>query len=142
MEKENNNKTNNKTNTESVTEWFDIADDDIAFAKASFEEFDEFYSQMCIQAHQATEKYLKGFLVFHKKSFPKVHDLAYFIEQCSKIDKEFNEYLDFCKKITDYYIYLRYPVTLPPRTKEQAKEAIEIAENIGYLAKTKTNIDS
>ncbi|MBU4298653.1 HEPN domain-containing protein [Patescibacteria group bacterium] len=130
----------NKNNKKMAKEWFAIADNDIRFAKAAFEEFDDFYSHICIQAHQATEKYLKGFLIFHKKDFPKIHDLSYFVKQCAKIDKGFNEYLDFCKKITDYYIYLRYPVTLPPRTKTEAKEAIEIAETIGKLVKIKIGI--
>lgn len=59
------------------------------------------------------------------------------IEQCSNIDEDFDEYLEPCKKITDYYIYLRYPVTLPPRTKKEVKEAIEITEKIGKLARIK-----
>ena len=139
MKKENTNQKNsNRTDKKLFKEWFDLADDDLGFAKAAFDEFDEFYSQMCIQAHQATEKYLKGFLVFHKESFLKVHDLSYLVKQCAKINKEFDEYLDFCKKIADYYIYLRYPVTLPPRNRTEAEEAIGIAEEIGDLVKAKT----
>lgn len=126
-----------KNNRVLAREWIKLANDDLKFAKSSFDEFDEFYSHICVQTHQATEKYLKGFLVFYKKDFPKIHDLPYFVKQCAKIDKEFNAYIDFCKKITDYYLYLRYPVTLPPRTKEEAKEAIEIAEKICQLVKIK-----
>lgn len=126
-----------ENNQKLAEEWIKLADEDLKFAKSSFDKFDKFYSHICVQAHQATEKYLKGFLVFYKKEFPKIHDLPYFVKECAKIDKEFNEYLDFCKKITDYYIYLRYPVTLPPRRREEAKEAIEIAEEIGKLVKIK-----
>ena len=139
MKKENTNQKNsNRTDKKLFKERLDIADDDLGFAKAAFNEFDEFYSQMCVQAHQATEKYLKGFLVFHKKSFPKIHDLSYLVRQCAKIDKEFDEYSDFCKRIADYYVYLRYPAILPPRTRIEAEEAIETAEEIGNLVKTKT----
>jgi len=135
------NKSINKNNEELVKEWIKLAEEDLKFARASFKEFDAFYSHICVQAHQATEKYLKGFLVFHQKEFPKIHDLSYFVNECAKIDKEFNKYLEFCKKITDYYIYLRYPVTFPPRTKEEAKEAIEIAEKIGKLVKSKIGLE-
>ena len=131
-------KRNNYSDERLFKEWIKLADDDLSFAKASFKEFDKFYSHICIQAHQATEKYLKGFLIFHKKDFPKIHDLSYLVKECAKIDKDFNKYLDPCKKITDYYIYLRYPITLPPRTEKDAREAIEIAESIARLVKIKT----
>lgn len=137
--KSNSQKNSSRASKKLFKEWLDLADNDLGFAKAAFDEFDEFYSQICIQSHQAAEKYLKGFLMFHKKNFPRIHDLSYLVEQCAKIDKEFGEYSNLCKKITDYYIYLRYPVTLPPRTKAEAKEAIEIADQIGSLVKTKTN---
>jgi len=140
MKKENaNQKNSSKTDKKLFREWIDLADNDLGFARTAFNEFDRFYSQMCIQAHQATEKYLKGFLIFHEKNFPKIHDLSYLVKQCAKIDKEFKEHSDFCKRITDYYVYLRYPVTLPPRNRTEAEEAIEIAEEIGNLVKTKTN---
>jgi len=129
-----------KDNNNLVQEWLDLADNDLGFAKAAFNDFDDFYSQMCIQAHQAVEKYLKGFLVANEKKFPKIHDLAYLITKCIEIDRCFEEYLDACNKITDYYIHLRYPVALPPRTKEEVKKAIEVAEDIGKLVKAKVNL--
>lgn len=126
----------NKPNNKGLAkEWVKLADEDLKFAKVSFEEPGEFYSHICVLTHQATEKYLKSFLVFDQKEFLKIHDLSYLINECAKINKEFNKYSDSCKKITDYYIYLRYPVTLSPRTKDEAKEAIEIAENISRLVK-------
>ena len=38
-----------------VLDWINKANADLGFAKASFEEFDDFYSQMCILCHDAEE---------------------------------------------------------------------------------------
>ncbi len=48
-----------------VKDWLAKADSDFRYAKASFESFDDFYSQICILCHDAAEKYLKAFLIFN-----------------------------------------------------------------------------
>ena len=130
-------KKNLNHNRELTKEWLDIADNDLGFAKAAFNDFDDFYAQMCVQAHQAAEKYLKSFLVFHNVKFRRVHDLAHLVRECAKIDKDFKQRADDCEKITDYYAFLRYPAFLPARTKKEAKETIKIADDIGKLVKSK-----
>lgn len=117
-------------NLKLAKEWFRIGEQELNYAKAAFDDFDDFYSQMCVQCHQAVEKYLKGFLVYQNKRYPFTHDLVKLIHECSKIDRNFLDFLSNVKTITDYYIELRYPVNYPPRTKKDAKQAIEIAQNI------------
>lgn len=63
-------------------EWFEIGENEFNFAKISLEELDAFYSQICFQFQQSVEKYLKGFLVYHKKKFPKIHDLTQLAKLC------------------------------------------------------------
>lgn len=116
--------------SELAKEWFRIGGEELNYAKAAFNDFDDFYSQMCVGCHQAVEKYLKGFLVYNNKKYPFTHDLIAILRRCSKIDKKFLDYIDDLKIITDYYIELRYPVNYPPRNKKDAKQAIEIAEKI------------
>ena len=43
-----------------AAEWFSKAESDLNFAKASFKDFDEFYSQMCLLCHDAVEKFLRS----------------------------------------------------------------------------------
>lgn len=68
-------------------EWFEIGENEFNFAKAGFEELDAFYPQICFLSQQAIEKYLKGFLIYNKKKFPKIHDLTELLKLCAKIDK-------------------------------------------------------
>ncbi len=58
-------------NKKLAQEWFDIGDDEFDFASAAFKDFGGFYPQICFQCQQGVEKYLKGFLVLHKKTFSK-----------------------------------------------------------------------
>jgi len=111
-------------------EWFDIGDNELGFAQAGFEELEAFYPQICFQCQQAVEKYLKGFLVYNKRRFPKIHDLAQLLRLCAKIDKSFLKFLEETDILSQYYLVSRYPLEYPPARKEQAKEALDISTNI------------
>jgi len=111
-------------------EWFKLGENELGYAKLGFEYSDKFYSQVCVLCHQAIEKYLKGFLVYHARKYSKIHDLVKLVKDCCSIDEEVAQFEDKCRKITDYYVILRYPVTVPPRTKQEAEEALKIASNI------------
>jgi len=47
---------------------------------------------VCFHSQQAAEKYLKGFLAFHGKETPKIHDLEELISICSEIDLDFEAF--------------------------------------------------
>ena len=59
-----------------VKEWLSKAKSDLQYAQASFKEFDNFYSQICILCHDAVEKYFKAYLCVSGLDFPKTHDLV------------------------------------------------------------------
>jgi len=84
---------------------------------------------VCFHAQQCAEKYLKAFLVYHEIEFPKTHDLEELVGLASRADKSFIEILDMCVRLTDYAVYVRYPIFEEP-TLEEAREAIETAEKI------------
>ena len=69
---------------------------------------------ICILAEQWVEKYLKGFLTLHKKTFRFVHNLPYLIDLCAEIDPEFMKYREASKELSDLYLAVRYPIDLPP----------------------------
>lgn len=126
-----------KNNILLAQDWFSLAKNNLGYAKLGLEYSDEFYSQICVQCHQAIEKYLKGFLVYNGEKPPRIHDLVKLAKLCCKIDKEFLDIVDDCAKITDYYILLRYPVMFVTRTKYDAEISIEIAEAIEKLVSAK-----
>lgn len=126
-----------ENNKKLAQEWFDIADNELGFAKAGLGELNAFYPQICFLCQQAVEKYLKGFLVYHKRKFPKIHDLAQLLKLCAKIDKNLLKFLEEIDTLSQYYLVSRYPLEYPPAKKEQAKEALDIAESIINFIRTK-----
>ncbi|MGB9612624.1 MAG: HEPN domain-containing protein [Candidatus Margulisiibacteriota bacterium] len=122
-----------------VLDWIKRADSDFGFAKAAFKEFDEFYSQMCILCHDAVEKYLKAYLVSRKKRYKRIHDLVTLLKDCANISENKEAFMGFeegCRILNNYYSPLKYPSHFPFATQKQAKEAIEITEEIGKFIKT------
>jgi HEPN domain-containing protein len=125
-----------KNNLKLAKEWFKIGEEELKFAQASFKEFNSFYPQICFQCQQAVEKYLKGFLIYHKKKFPKIHDLVELIKLCSKIEKGLLKFLEDGAFLSQYYIRSRYPVEYPPATRNEAERCIEIAKRFINFIKT------
>lgn len=117
-------------NKKIVSEWLEKANSDLAFAQASFNDFDDFYGQMCVLCHDAVEKYLKAFLVSHGIRPMRIHDLIALSTQCTKLSDVFGDYREDCAILNRYYTPIKYPSHYPTPTREQAKEAIEIATRI------------
>jgi len=119
-----------QNNSTIAKEWFRIGDEELNFAKASFEELNSFYPQICFQCQQAVEKYLKGFLAEHQKPFPKIHDLVNLTKLCSQINQDFNKFIDEANILSQYYLIVRYPLEYPVANKINAQQCLEIATKI------------
>jgi HEPN domain-containing protein len=126
----------NKEKTEYIKNWLFRANEDIAVIKNLIESGVEFYtSTICFHAQQASEKFLKSFLVYHNVDFPKTHDLDFLLLECQKIAKiEFEIEL---KSLTDFGVAVRYPddFYIPgiKETLEYCDIAFEIKETIEKL---------
>jgi HEPN domain-containing protein len=115
-------------------EWFKKARDDQKSAKVILDE-GGYYGTTCFLAQQMAEKYLKGFLVFSGWKLEKVHDLVKLLNECKKINRDFDALQDDCILLNDYYIETRYPLDAPvDYTKKEAREALAAAEKIGKFA--------
>lgn len=115
-------------------EWLAKAESDLNFAKASFGEFEEFYSQMCILCHDAAEKFLKAFITAHGGKPERTHDLVTLLIDCTKLSGEdagVTVLEPHCRLLNRYYIPLKYPSHYPMMSRVQAQEAIAAAESIG-----------
>ncbi len=74
---------------------------------------------------------MKGFLVYHNKRFPKIHDLSQLLKLCAKIDKNFLDYLDETAFLSQFYLIARYPVLdYPEAGKTEALESLKCTETI------------
>ncbi len=118
-------------------EWFDIADNELGFARAGLEELNAFYPQVCFLCQQAVEKYLKGFLVYSDKKFHKNHDLPQLLKSCAETNKDFLEFLKGLDVLDQYYLISRYPLEYPPASRKEAEEALKIAKDIIEFIKIK-----
>jgi HEPN domain-containing protein len=114
-------------------EWLGRAQSDLDYACASFQQFEQFYSQMCILCHDSAEKYLKAYLASQGIRPERTHDLVMLLNECAQFAKNKHELLAIerqCRILNRYYIPLKYPSHYPTITKDQAKEAIEAAETV------------
>ncbi len=114
-------------------EWLDKAESDLGYARASFQEFERFYSQMCILCHDSAEKYLKAYLVSQGMRPERTHDLPALLTECVRHAEYKGRLLAMephCRILNRYYTPIKYPSHYPEMTREQAKLAIESAEAV------------
>ena len=118
-------------------EWLKKADEDFNFASLNLDDpSNPFYAQICYHFQQASEKYLKAYIVAYKLKFMKIHDLLELLRICTEREASFSSLSQECEFLTDYYIDTRYPVCWPTKVnRKEAKEAKSFAEKIGDFVK-------
>lgn len=116
-------------------EWFYMAGEDLRFAASGMK--DGFYAHVCGLSQQAAEKAMKGYLVFSGKDYPKSHDLP---ALCRLMDVDWlDDYLGALKKLSQFYVPLRYPDAIAGSLPEglpgekEARQAIKWAQEIVEL---------
>jgi len=110
-----------------VKRWIEYAEEDLRLAKHSLTLGSSCpFRLTAYHAQQCAEKYLKAFLVFHKKDFPHTHSITRLLEIC----EELINIDDFAEAeiLTPYAITTRYPGEYEKVTREEAIEAIRAAE--------------
>lgn len=69
--------------------WISKAKSDLGLAEKGAKEDDLTLDTAIYHTQQCAEKALKGFLIYHNKSFSKTHDLTKLLQICCMIDPEF-----------------------------------------------------
>lgn len=121
---------NQKNIEELAKEWFLKANDDELSAKDILSDKEGASSTVCFLSQQMAEKYLKGFLVFSGKRFPKIHDLDKLVRLCGEAESEFKKIKNEAKYLTDFYIATRYPGDYPEFFWRDAEKAFRFAIKI------------
>ena len=111
-------------------QWLNLALDDLLWTKANLRE--RIWYGACFTSQQAGEKVIKAYLISQGKNVKKIHDLGALLEECIKIDGDFENLKLECVTLTDYYVPTRYPdiAQFVDFTEEKAKEAYSLAETI------------
>lgn len=111
-------------------QWLNLALDDLSWTKSNLNE--KVWYGACFTAQQAGEKVLKAYLISQGKNVKRIHDLGALLEECIKIDGDFEDLKLECVILTDYYIPARYPdiAEFVHFTEEKAREAYLLAKKI------------
>lgn len=115
--------------------WLAQAEHNLAVAKKHIKNSD--FSDACFMAEQTAQVALKAFLYFSGERFINLHSVTELVKSSAQFNNGFMSLLDSGSKLDQYYIPTRYPDALaggaiPAEVykKEQAEEAVEIAEEI------------
>ncbi|MBI4129965.1 HEPN domain-containing protein [Candidatus Roizmanbacteria bacterium] len=110
-------------------EWISSAESDFQYATVGLKQR-IIFPQVAFLSQQVAEKYLKGYLMFHGKVFPRIHDLTKLLDVCVRIEPELEKLRNSCELLTGFYIETRYPPDIPDYTKEEINKAYVAAKRI------------
>jgi HEPN domain-containing protein len=110
--------------------WLKMADEDLGVAQYLVNERKDFYNVACFHAQQASEKFLKAYLVQRNISFPKTHDLEYLLELIEKDNPVLTGMLQEIAHLNQYAVRSRYPGEYIDVTADEAKTALALSETV------------
>ena len=117
---------------ELVAEWMRRARSDLAVA--SLTEDERIAPEiLAFHAQQAAEKALKGMLVRRQVDFPHTHDIRLLLDLCLTAGFEGIDTLAAAVGLTRYAVATRYPSGDEPVTRQEAREAAELATRVLVL---------
>lgn len=113
-----------------VQQWLSKAQKDLRAASVLLAADLEDYENVGFHAQQAAEKCIKAFLVRHQIEFPKTHDIAVLRELVAQVDRRTTERLAAAEVLTPYGVTFRYPGALPSVSRDEARRALRLAEQV------------
>ena len=123
-----------------VKEWFERGKRDFESAKLIYTQ-KGYLDEVIFLVHQAIEKYLKGYLIFHGWKLKRIHDIETLLVEASGYNKTFMKFLDLGRKLTVFYYENRYPPGFPPEISEgEVEEILREAEKVIGLIKKETEL--
>ena len=125
-------------NEEVVKLWLRKADADLKIGKDEMRTDDPVTDMVCFHMQQCCEKYLKAFLIFNGREYPKVHNIELLIKLCADVDKDFEQLRDWgAGELTDYATTLRYREEFYEPSVEETERAIALAERVRNFVREK-----
>jgi HEPN domain-containing protein len=122
------------TDISELKSWIKHAEDDFSAAKALSRLRKPLLTGACFHAQQSAEKYFKALLILKDRDFPKTHDLPTLNTMCNEMGIITGLVVQDLVDLTEYAVRKRYPGNEP--TREETKEAIEIAKSVRRFARS------
>jgi len=111
--------------------WIEKAKEDIKAAKLLLDFSADLNSIVCFHAQQAVEKALKAFLTKAGIRTGRTHDIGFLLRLCEEQDEEFrNLPTEELSRLSFYAVQIRYPENYYTPSREEAKKAVDIAEEL------------
>ena len=86
---------------------------------------------ICFHMQQCVEKYLKAFLIFHGREYPRTHNIPALVNLCAQIADSFNQLKEWgVRELTRYATTLRYGEELYTPDREETQRAVDLAERV------------
>lgn len=119
-----------------VQQWLAKADKDLSIAKGDINDAQraEYVAFFC---QQASEKYLKAYIIANDLRFSRTHDLVNLLAECAKKEKDFATLKRDAQELTPFYFESRYPEFIGVISRQHAKIAMAAAEKIAKFIKEK-----
>jgi len=117
-----------KTTADLVGGWLKEGDSDLANASLCVSSGTSL-DTACFHTQQASEKYLKAYMIAHSLSFPFIHNLEKLVDLCIAHDSSFATIKGSAASLTPYAVALRYDDEFWP-TDAETNQAVDIANDI------------
>ena len=129
-----------KGQSEQIIQWITKGDHDLGTAMITYLHIPEYLDTVTFHCQQATEKYLKAYLIFQATTFKFSHDLIYLLDLIVLNDSNFTNFYEPLSELQGYAVEVRYPNETIYLSKEQVEKAMAIAKAIRELVTQKMNI--
>lgn len=121
-------------NQEAARFWMMRAEHDFTIAVRDMEYPTPTTDMVCFHMQQAAEKYLKAFLVFHGREYPRTHRLEVIIQFCAEIDPEFYQLHEVgVDDLSRYATTMRYGESAYMPSLEETRTAMDLAEKVKHF---------
>lgn len=121
-----------KSKADLVRGWLEKARRDLNTAVNQLNAAEPFADIVCFHAQQATEKYLKAYLLWQEIEFPRTHALEDLVLIATQKEPDFLQLKDEVASLTPYAIETRYPEFEEPLFVD-AQEAVRVAEKVKHF---------
>jgi HEPN domain-containing protein len=110
--------------------WFQYALGDLRAAQLLATAPTGLYPQIAYHCQQATEKSMKGFLIYHAVKFQKTHNLVELLGLLTSVDQNLARKLEASAQfLNPFAVTFRYPdAEGEPLTSEQVQRAVTLAK--------------
>jgi HEPN domain-containing protein len=125
-----------------IQAWLLKSAHDLQTAQIVASHLPDFDDTIAFHCQQSIEKALKGYLVYLDIEFKPVHDLGYLLNLVGTKDDSLDPYYDKVDRVSRFAVQIRYPEQVISLTKDQIREAIELAILIFELVQNKINFNS